>query len=154
MNLLVAQMLDSFLKEDPTKTAKITLKGHLRSEPNANLDAFWITCSDFMHFNTNVILHLFTIWKKQILVGEPIRNTSTTAQWQYHCMKLPENNTFSEWNWMESKHEFLKMKVTPVFSSCFHQENRIKLNLLLYTITDLCDYMGQDMPQTCKGILV
>lgn len=36
---LVAQMLDYFLKDDPTKTDKITLKGHPRSEPDANLDA-------------------------------------------------------------------------------------------------------------------
>lgn len=55
-------------------------------------------------------------------------------------MKLPENNTF----FSESKHRFLNRKVTPVSSSCFHQENRLKLNLLLHTITDLCDYMGQE----------
>lgn len=122
-----------FSKRPSHKAAKITLKEHFWSEPNANLGASKMICLDY--FNTNMILHPYTIWKKQILVGDPVRNISTTVESQPHCSptKPPNNNMlFAAQNWVESKPKFLKRKVSPVSSFWFQQENRIKLNLLVF----------------------
>lgn len=109
-----------FSKRPSHKTAKITLKKQFWSEPNANLDVSQMICSDY--FNTNMILHPYTIWKKQMLVGDPVRNISTIVQSQPYCSPVkPSNNNvlFPAWNWVKSKPKFLKRKMTPVSSFCF-----------------------------------
>lgn len=143
-----------FSKRRSHEDIKITFKGHLWSEPNANLDASWITCSDFMQFNTNMSLHSYTTWKKQILVGDPIRNTSTTAQSQTLCrpMKLPENNTFFQkgsinlWKgkWLLYLPPVFIKKTESNYISCYMQS--------LISVTTWAK-KRQDMAQTCMVIL-